>query len=309
MANTARVTQSALEVLTTEPGQARVTQSIIEFIVGLGISCNNPPVGIVGLPYVHTFLAGAGQPPYTFTITAGSLPAGLVLAAGGGVSGTPTVPGVSTFTVTVTDAFLATASVVCSITVNPSTSGGGTSTIVGGGPYVIPKPCLCDVQELAVQAVERARDRKREWPYRWSFPAPAAIRFTAQSSIAVPTVAAGETQALLYTVEQGYRLALESVIVEYLANGRRGNANPGDFTWTVDLNTPEGTPSFQGQGIQGLTAIDVPLGRLDLPWPLECPELFEPNDAVRVKFINVNLFSGLPNQFKAVLMGWRWPVV
>ena len=118
MANTARVTQSFLIAGTLQVGAARVTQSFIILGVGLGISCNNPPQGAVGVPYSHTFPAGSGDPPYTFSITSGALPPGLTLNASTGVlSGTPTSPGLFIFTVTVTDSFTATASVQCSINV------------------------------------------------------------------------------------------------------------------------------------------------------------------------------------------------
>ena len=116
MADTARITQSIVEVATLQNGAVQITQAVIEVAVGLGVSCNNPPGGIAGLPYTHTFLAGSGDPPYTFSISAGALPPGLSLNATTGVaSGTPTSPGPFSFTVTVTDTFTATASVACSI--------------------------------------------------------------------------------------------------------------------------------------------------------------------------------------------------
>lgn len=83
----------------------------------LAVFCNNPPNGTTSVPYTHTFIATGGTPPYTFTITAGSLPPGLVMDPSGFVHGTPTMAGTFTFTVTVTDAALSMASVVCSITI------------------------------------------------------------------------------------------------------------------------------------------------------------------------------------------------
>ncbi len=61
------------------------------------------PNATVGVAYSQNLNATGGKTPYTFSVTSGSLPAGLTLSASGTVSGTPTTPGASTFTVTVTD--------------------------------------------------------------------------------------------------------------------------------------------------------------------------------------------------------------
>jgi hypothetical protein len=59
----------------------------------------------VGSAYSQTVAATGGTTPRTFSISAGTLPAGLALAANGVISGTPAGgPGTSDFTVTVTDA-------------------------------------------------------------------------------------------------------------------------------------------------------------------------------------------------------------
>lgn len=63
------------------------------------------PAATAGTPYTATLAAQAGNPPYTWAITSGSLPAGLTLAPTTGViSGTPTGSGTSAFTVTVSGA-------------------------------------------------------------------------------------------------------------------------------------------------------------------------------------------------------------
>ena len=60
-------------------------------------------VGVVGQAYGETLAATGGTPPYSWSVTNGTLPAGLTLNAGTGViSGTPTTPGISTVTVRVT---------------------------------------------------------------------------------------------------------------------------------------------------------------------------------------------------------------
>ena len=53
--------------------------------------------------YSATLAATGGIPPLTWSMAAGSLPTGLSLSGSGVISGDPTVPGVATFTVQVTD--------------------------------------------------------------------------------------------------------------------------------------------------------------------------------------------------------------
>ena len=58
----------------------------------------------LGEPYAGvTFTAPAGQPPLAFRISAGALPAGLVLTPAGVLEGTPVEAGTASFTVAVTD--------------------------------------------------------------------------------------------------------------------------------------------------------------------------------------------------------------
>lgn len=62
------------------------------------------PGGMVNLAYTTTIAATGGLAPYSFSVSAGSLPAGITLATSTGVlSGTPTTAGSSTFTVQVAD--------------------------------------------------------------------------------------------------------------------------------------------------------------------------------------------------------------
>jgi hypothetical protein len=59
--------------------------------------------GTTGTAYSQTLQASGGTASYSWSITSGSLPAGLTLSSGGAISGTPTGSGTSTFTATVTD--------------------------------------------------------------------------------------------------------------------------------------------------------------------------------------------------------------
>src|ERR1039457_6315365 len=76
------------------------------------------PAGTAGTSYSATLAATAGTTPYRWSISSGSLPAGLSLNANtGAITGTPTVAGTSNFTVRVTDANNLTASQPLSIVV------------------------------------------------------------------------------------------------------------------------------------------------------------------------------------------------
>jgi Putative Ig domain len=62
------------------------------------------PAAATGVPYSVKLAAAGGLTPYTWSLTQGSLPAGLKLhAATGVISGTPAVSGASTFTAQVSD--------------------------------------------------------------------------------------------------------------------------------------------------------------------------------------------------------------
>jgi hypothetical protein len=64
--------------------------------------------GVVGLAYSQTLNStanGVNTGPYTYSVTGGTLPANITLSTSGNLTGTPTVNGNSTFTVTSTDSF------------------------------------------------------------------------------------------------------------------------------------------------------------------------------------------------------------
>ena len=76
----------------------------------IAIAPSTVPGGTLGVPYSQTLSASGGQSPYTFAMTAGSLPPGITLSSAGLLSGTPTGSGSFSFTVTATDALGCTAS-------------------------------------------------------------------------------------------------------------------------------------------------------------------------------------------------------
>ncbi|EZP39293.1 putative hemagglutinin-like protein [Janthinobacterium lividum] len=69
----------------------------------LGVAPSTLPVPTVGVVYSQGITASGGTAAYSYAVTAGSVPAGLTLAANGTLSGTPTTAGAYSFTVTATD--------------------------------------------------------------------------------------------------------------------------------------------------------------------------------------------------------------
>jgi hypothetical protein len=61
------------------------------------------PASFVSTPYSHQLSVYGGTGPYTWSIWAGSLPAGLSLSSSGLISGTPTTAGYSLVYIRVTD--------------------------------------------------------------------------------------------------------------------------------------------------------------------------------------------------------------
>jgi hypothetical protein len=97
------------------------TGGVYEWQVGpITLNPATLPAETVGASYSQTLTASGGTAPYTFAVTAGSLPKGLTLSAGGVLSGTPTAAGTSSFTVTATDTNGETGSQAYSVTANPT---------------------------------------------------------------------------------------------------------------------------------------------------------------------------------------------
>jgi hypothetical protein len=102
------------------------TSALVTQIVTQGlpsITTLSLPAGIQGWSYTTSLQAVGGTPPYTWSLTSGSLPAGLALASSSGtISGTAAASGSMAFTATVTDMNMKAASAPLSIVIDASGS-------------------------------------------------------------------------------------------------------------------------------------------------------------------------------------------
>lgn len=73
-----------------------VVSLVLLFVAGVAVAAcleildEFIPPGVVNTPYSHQMSVYGGSGPYTWSIWAGSLPAGLSLSSSGLISGTPT---------------------------------------------------------------------------------------------------------------------------------------------------------------------------------------------------------------------------
>ncbi len=90
------------------------------------------PAGQVGVAYSQTLTASGSTAPYTWAVTAGSLPAGVSLSSAGVVSGTPTTAGTANFTVQATSATPEVNTKAYSIVVSPAALAVTTTSLPAG---------------------------------------------------------------------------------------------------------------------------------------------------------------------------------
>lgn len=81
------------------------TQALSLTLINLTITSTSPlPGAVKNVAYSATLAATGGTTPYLWTVSSGTLPAGLTLSEAGVISGTPRASGTATFTVQLADA-------------------------------------------------------------------------------------------------------------------------------------------------------------------------------------------------------------
>jgi large repetitive protein len=118
--------------VTDKSGLTDTKSTSITIIPGPSMTFAAPPGGWTHTVYLYTLTASGGTAPLTWTVTSGSLPAGVILSADGNLTGTPTATGTFSFTVKATDANGQSATQATSLTIAT-----GVSTTFSAPPATV----------------------------------------------------------------------------------------------------------------------------------------------------------------------------
>jgi hypothetical protein len=153
-APTAAGTSTFTVQVTDADGQSATEATTLTIISGPALSFPAPPTGEIGTAYSDTLTPSGGTGPYTWSVSAGNLPAGITLdPATGTLAGTPTATGTSHFTVQVTD------------TDSQSATEVTTLTIISGPALSFPAP---PYGEIGTAYSDTLTPSGGTGPYTWS---------------------------------------------------------------------------------------------------------------------------------------------
>ncbi len=253
---------SNFTVQVTDANSVTATKSLSLTVVAppLTVTTTSLPNGTQNAAYSTTLTATGGTTPYSWSISVGTLPAGLTLASSTGViSGTPTGTGTSNFTVQVTDASSATASKPLSITVGTTPPTVTTTSLPNG------------TQNAAYSVTLTATGGTT--PYTWSISAgtlPAGLNLASSTGMISGTPTGSGTSNFTVQVTDANSLtgskslsltviALPSVTTASLPNGTQnaaysatltatGGTTP--YTWSLSAGTlPAGLTLASSTGV------------------------------------------------------------
>ncbi|WP_198665920.1 MULTISPECIES: putative Ig domain-containing protein [unclassified Sphingomonas] len=246
------------------------------------------PAGTAGVAYSQTLTASGGTPAYTYTVTAGALPAGVTLSSSGALSGTPVGSGTYTFTVTATDSTTGagapyagsqsyTLSIAApTIAVSPASTPGATvgvayrislSATGGTAPYafVVTAGALPAGLTLAADGTLGGTPTAGgSFSFAVTATDASTGRFTGTRSymltVGAPTIALAPASLPAGTVGAGYNSSITASggtpIYTYAVTA---GALPAGLTLTSD-GTLSGTPTAAGSFTATITATDASTG-------------------------------------------------
>lgn len=210
----------------------------------------------IGVAYpIVQFNAAGGTPPYTWSLSQGSLPAGMSLDAGGVLSGTPTTQGQSSFTVHVQDSKGQTANKQFQIVV---------ATPVEIGTQSLSDGTLGKSYSIVLSASGGAG------PYMWSVSSglPGGVTLNSNGTLSgAPTHAGTFTFTVTATDSVGRKASKELTLKIATTLAITTTAIPagtGGSPFNTSIQVAGGTPpySFSASGLPGGLSLDPASGQI-----------------------------------------------
>ncbi len=219
----------------------------------LSITTTQLPPGTVGTGYGAGVAATGGVPPYSFSISSGSLPGGLSISSGGAIAGTPNTPGTQSFGVQVTDSNGTIASKGLTLNIAPA-------LIITTGS-MLPNGTVGQTYSVSFQATGG------QLPYSWSISGgsvttsdystnahlasvtsglPPGLTFVSSSTSATLTgtlTAAGSFSFTVSVADSASRVAFKSFT---LSSVQSGTGTPGMPTGPPGVQVSQMGLTFQG---------------------------------------------------------------
>src|SRR5215472_78007 len=181
----------------SSPAQSAAANFIIPIAASgtpLQITTSSLAAGQTSTAYSASLSASGGKAPYNWSLSSGSLPAGLTLGSSGQISGTPTMAGTSSFTVKVTDS---------SSTAQSATANLSFTVTTSVTPVQITTSTLAAGQTSAPYTATLAATGGKT-PYNWSIGSgslPAGLSLSATSGVISGTTADSGTFSITFQVK------------------------------------------------------------------------------------------------------------
>ncbi len=188
---TVKVTDSSAPAKTATANLSIVVAAVVTPPVT--ISTTSLPGGTVSSAYSSTLAAAGGKTPYSWSLSGGSLPAGLNLSSAGVISGTPTAAGTVSFTVKVTDSSAPAKTATANLSI----------AVAAGAPLQITTTSLPDGQVSSSYSKALAATGGKT-PYTWSIASgslPAGLALAASTGQITGTPTATGTSSFTVSVK------------------------------------------------------------------------------------------------------------
>lgn len=151
----------------------------------------------------------------------------------------------------------------------------------------------------AASALRIQQSKDSLWPYDWEFGAPGSKHDQANDYAVVPA-ANTPTEVVAYQVADGLDFYPQSLVLALIGT----SFAPGDFTWSLTVNSPVGVTAAQALPYDGFQNVPFPLGTLERPWDFAPGErnILRSRDVLRIVVNNLNLGQG-SGAFVGVIRG------